>query len=240
MKTQSKKHHLSDRKRKNLKGEHTRARVQEIALKTFKENGFENTSLRQLAERCNISLGAFYYYFNSKEEIILELYNASALQFQSETAKIFAEDNDFQSCLQKIFTLRIETLSQHRELFKVLAKHALDLNSPISPYSTHTKAIREISIGEFRKLIAHTRPKLTKELEESLPTLLWAMMMGLILFWLLDSSKDQNKTKKIISFAVNTVARLLSALNIPLIGQHLIPINEIMSLFASTAPEKKT
>jgi AcrR family transcriptional regulator len=59
-----------------LSGEHgrdTRARLRELALELFAEQGYEKTSLREIAERLGVTKAALYYYFKSKEDIVRSL-----------------------------------------------------------------------------------------------------------------------------------------------------------------------
>jgi AcrR family transcriptional regulator len=48
----------------------TRARIQQVALELFAEQGYERTSLREVAERLGVTKAARYYHFHSKEEIV--------------------------------------------------------------------------------------------------------------------------------------------------------------------------
>jgi AcrR family transcriptional regulator len=48
----------------------TRARVQKVALELFAEQGYEKTSLREIAERLSVTKAALYYHFKSKEDIV--------------------------------------------------------------------------------------------------------------------------------------------------------------------------
>jgi AcrR family transcriptional regulator len=48
----------------------TRARIQQIALELFAEQGYERTSLREIAERLGVTKAALYYHFKSKEDIV--------------------------------------------------------------------------------------------------------------------------------------------------------------------------
>ncbi len=52
----------------------TRERILDIALELFTEQGYERTSLRQIAERLGFSKAAIYYHFASKEDILIELH----------------------------------------------------------------------------------------------------------------------------------------------------------------------
>jgi AcrR family transcriptional regulator len=48
----------------------TRARIQRVALELFAEQGYERTSLREIAERLGVTKAALYYHFRSKEDIV--------------------------------------------------------------------------------------------------------------------------------------------------------------------------
>ncbi|MEU6774299.1 TetR/AcrR family transcriptional regulator [Streptomyces sp. NPDC046759] len=52
----------------------TRQRIQDVALELFAEHGYEKTSLREIAERLDVTKAALYYHFKTKEEIIVSLF----------------------------------------------------------------------------------------------------------------------------------------------------------------------
>jgi AcrR family transcriptional regulator len=54
-------------------GRDTRSRLRELALELFAEQGYEKTSLREIAERLGVTKAALYYYFKSKEDIVASL-----------------------------------------------------------------------------------------------------------------------------------------------------------------------
>jgi AcrR family transcriptional regulator len=51
----------------------TRSRLRQLALELFAEQGYEKTSLREIAERLGVTKAALYYYFKSKEDIVRSL-----------------------------------------------------------------------------------------------------------------------------------------------------------------------
>jgi AcrR family transcriptional regulator len=48
----------------------TRTRIQDVALELFTEQGYEATSLREIAERLGVTKAALYYHFRTKEDIV--------------------------------------------------------------------------------------------------------------------------------------------------------------------------
>jgi AcrR family transcriptional regulator len=51
----------------------TRARIQQVAVELFTEHGYDGTSLREIAERLDVTKAALYYHFKSKEDIVTSL-----------------------------------------------------------------------------------------------------------------------------------------------------------------------
>jgi AcrR family transcriptional regulator len=51
----------------------TRGRIQRVALELFAEQGYDKTSLREIAERLGVTKAALYYHFKSKEDIVASL-----------------------------------------------------------------------------------------------------------------------------------------------------------------------
>ncbi len=52
----------------------TRRRIQDVALELFAEQGYEKTSLREIAERLDVTKAALYYHFKTKEEILVSIF----------------------------------------------------------------------------------------------------------------------------------------------------------------------
>ena len=51
-----------------------RAEIQRVALDLFTVHGYEATSMREIAERLDITKAALYYHFDSKEAIVRSLF----------------------------------------------------------------------------------------------------------------------------------------------------------------------
>jgi AcrR family transcriptional regulator len=52
----------------------TRERIQAVAVELFAEHGYDKTSLREIAERLGVTKAALYYHFNTKEDIVVSLF----------------------------------------------------------------------------------------------------------------------------------------------------------------------
>ena len=62
--------------RRSRKGVQTRARLVGAAKQIFEERGFLEARISDIAERAGLSHGAFYHYFDSKEQVFREVAKA--------------------------------------------------------------------------------------------------------------------------------------------------------------------
>ncbi|MFE2045593.1 TetR/AcrR family transcriptional regulator [Streptomyces sp. NPDC059477] len=114
----------------------TRQRIQDIALELFAEQGYEKTSLREIAERLDVTKAALYYHFKTKEEIIVSL-------FEDLTKPI--ED------LIDWGGRQPHTLETKREILRRYGD-ALSDAEPLFRFMQENQAtVRELSIGEVFK-----------------------------------------------------------------------------------------
>ena len=60
------------------KSDRTRTAIVDAALALFTEQGFDVTTVRQIAARAGVSVGNAYYYFDSKEQLVLSIYEQFA------------------------------------------------------------------------------------------------------------------------------------------------------------------
>ena len=64
------------------KSEETRARILNSALTSFRKRGFEAATMRDFGQDAGVALGAAYYYFTSKDAIVMDFYRRSCEEMQ--------------------------------------------------------------------------------------------------------------------------------------------------------------
>ncbi len=69
----------------------TRVRIQQIALERFTDNGYDQTSLREIAEDLGVTKAALYYHFKTKEEILDSLLGQAATEVDALVAWMRSE-----------------------------------------------------------------------------------------------------------------------------------------------------
>src|SRR5580704_3913480 len=73
---------MPDRLKAAPKSEETRARIVNAALGSFRKRGFEAATMRDIAEEAGVATGAAYYYFPSKDAIVIDFYRRSCDEMQ--------------------------------------------------------------------------------------------------------------------------------------------------------------
>jgi AcrR family transcriptional regulator len=197
------------------KSEHTRARIYLTALRLFRKQGFERTTMRGIADEAGLTAGATYYYFSSKREIVLEFYLQSESQMRGALDLIRASTPDFFERLRMVLEYRLRQLRPHRKFIGVLFQNAITPDNPLSPFHPDMLDVRESAVSVFQILVDEGNIKVLPELRPHLPYLLWLYQLGILLFWLFDASPGQRRTHRLLTLSLAVLRQLLRLQGLP-------------------------
>jgi len=198
------------------RAEDTRRRIYEAALELFREKGFEQTTMRDIAAKAGVALGGAYYYFASKEAIVLAFYHEMQESSHEAILEAISGHTKLKDRIRVVMEKRFELLAPNRKFCDALFRHAPDSKDPLSPFSDETRSIRERSIDHLRTEVEGSDVKVPADLKPQLPYLLWLYQMGLILFWLYDRSPRQQRTQKLMEKSLGLLVGLLRIAGLPL------------------------
>lgn len=167
------------------------------AIRLFKANGYEKTTMRQIAREADMSLGSTYYYFTNKEEIVFFLYQLSLEKTLIYGGKIFEKKKPLEEKVSEFFMTKFGELAPHRKFLKVLSKNSFDPTHPTSPFNQKNKAIRSDVIKLFDESLTKESLKVSKVLRPLVGSMIWYLQMALLVYWLYDTSKSQANTEKL-------------------------------------------
>ena len=74
------------------KGERRKNELIKIAYKKFLENGYEQTSVDEIIEAAQIAKGTYYYYFQSKEQMLEEVVEMMSAKGSERAAEVLKSD----------------------------------------------------------------------------------------------------------------------------------------------------
>ena len=201
---------------KTQRGEQTKALILETALKMFRERGYEETTMRAVADKAGVSLGNAYYYFGSKEHLIQDFYHRTHEEHVAAARPALEKESSLKARLLEVIRLKISTLRPYHQFAGVLFKTAADPRSPLNPFSDDSDRVRGDSIRLFEEMVENSKARIPKDLRAELPYLLWLYHMGIILFWIHDSSHNHARTYRLIDHTVDLVDKLISLASNPL------------------------
>ena len=208
---------MPDQIKARTKSEETRDRILKAALEMFHDRGFDSTTMREIAGSAGVAIGAAYYYFDSKNAIVLAFYDQARRDMEPRLEKALGESHDLKERLRKIIEVKLAYFAPSRKLLGALSGHT-NPEFPLSPFSRQTREIREHDIEFFRRAMEGSRTPGPRDLKRHLPYLLWMFQMGIILFWINDTSRGQTKTNVLLERSLDVVTRLIKLSGLPLTG----------------------
>ena len=201
---------------KTLKGDQTKALILATALQMFRERGYEETTMRAIAEKAGVSLGNAYYYFHSKEHLIQAFYHRTHQDHLAASTPALENESSLKARLLTVMRLKIDTLKPYHQFAGVLFKTAAHPQSPLNPFAPESDPVRQESIKLFDDVVEKSKTRIPKDLRAELPYLLWVYHMGVILFWIHDPSPKHRRTYRLIEHTVELLDRLISLASNPL------------------------
>jgi TetR/AcrR family fatty acid metabolism transcriptional regulator len=73
--------------RRELQADSTKKRIYDIAINLMDDRGFADTTIMEICEKAEVSIGTFYNYFSSKEEIFFDIYKKADDHFKRSVAR---------------------------------------------------------------------------------------------------------------------------------------------------------
>lgn len=197
------------------KSEATKGLFLQQALMLFQTDGYESVTMRDLAKACDSSLGAFYYHFKNKEEIVLELFKAS-LSGHIERTQIYLTSHEpkLDTAMTWICRDRFSEFESYRAVLRVLVQR-LDPHDPISPWHQSSQAIREQSVELFDDVVSRCFPKFDPKTKRQLARALWLQHLLILAVWSFDRSPDGKEVESVLRQSNRLWKNLPSLVRVP-------------------------
>jgi AcrR family transcriptional regulator len=201
--------------RQTPKSEETRQRILAAALRVFRERGFDAATMREVAAAAGVAVGAAYYYFDSKDAIVMAFYRQAQDEMAPALDEILNRSRTLEQRLRGIVGQKFEYFAPYRALVGTLSAHS-DPAHPLSPFSKATAPIRERDIAFFARTVQDSKLRLPPSILPYLPRLLWLYQMGLMLFWVYDHSPGQKRTELLFDKTLSMMLLVFKLAGLPL------------------------
>lgn len=198
------------------KAEETGLKILDAALALFRKDGFETATMRDIAREAGVATGAAYYYYRSKDAIVMDFYRRSCAEMQPEIESALERVSGLEARLRELIRVKLIHFAPNRGVLRALLRNGADPGHPLSPFSLETKEIRDIDIAWFRRILSGCGIRIPRDLEPRLPGVLWFFQMGVIFFWVIDDPLQQERTDKLLHLASKSVVALIRLSALPL------------------------
>jgi AcrR family transcriptional regulator len=199
-----------------VKAEETGSRILDAALDLFRQEGFESATMRDIAQKAGVATGAAYYYYPSKDAIVMDFYQRACSEMQPKIDAALQRSRGLEDRLRELIRVKLVHFAPNRGVLRALLRNGADPRHPLSPFSPETKEIRDIDIAWFGRILIDCGIRIPRDLEPELPGVLWFFQMGVIYFWVIDESPRQARTEKLLELASKNVATLVRLSSLPL------------------------
>ncbi len=219
---------------RTAKGYRTRQRLLEAALGLFAEQGYDATTIRDIADAVGCSLGLAYRYFARKSDFVIALYERIASELERELADL--APGPIAARFRTVMQAKLTLVEPHRNTLGGLLAGMLDPNDPVSVLGSDTSVIRARVTAVFGGVVVGADDAPNDEVGAQLIRQLYALHLFVMLLWTQDGSDQQKTTKQ----AVDGLSELLGSL-LPLLGEtgplaSLVPLARVDEIFSAFIP----
>lgn len=103
----------------------SRARILEHALQLFSEQGFERTTVKQLAQTAGMSPGLVYHYFRSKDDVLRAIFHESVQQVQAAFAQAESVEDPGER-IERLVRASLAGVREHKRFWRLFNGLRLD------------------------------------------------------------------------------------------------------------------
>ena len=206
-------------------GAAARERLYGIAIKRMAKRGYESTTLRDVAKEAGVSVGLLYRYFPSKQAIIIALYDELSADFtRVATAMPRGRWRD-----RFTFALKtsLEVLGPHREALRTLTP--VLVADPEEGVFADSAAFSRLRVqGVFEEAVAGATDAPAAGNARAVGRLLYLVHLAVLLWWLLDKSRDQRATGKLVTLIGQMLPSASLALRLPAMRRFVTSLDELI------------
>jgi AcrR family transcriptional regulator len=208
------------------KGERTREHLLDTALRLFTAEGYEATTMRDIASAADCSLGLAYRYFASKEEFVLALYTQMEQEFAAYVDTL--PPAPLAQRFGQMMRTKLAHLVPYREALGALAGAALNPHSNVAVLGDTTAEVRQRVSAMFLAVVRGATDAPREQVARDLATALYGAHLALILFWLYDRTPNQRATDELLTLGCDALGIARRLLRLPPVARALARLARVV------------
>jgi hypothetical protein len=141
---------------------------------------------------------------------------------------VLARETEFEPRVHGTLHALIDVLGPYHAFAATFFKHAAEPSSPLSPFSKESSPARDAAIALYREVVDGSATRIPPEVRAQLPELLWLYSLGIILYWVHDTSPGCARTRRLIDRTAALAGRLVSLSRLRLLRSLLADVISII------------
>jgi AcrR family transcriptional regulator len=129
--------------RRERKKEETRGNIIDCAVSFFREKGFQETSMEEIAEKSDVSKGTLYNYFQDKESILVGYFQIIIADYGKRMNESFVENKDIKSTLYSLLDFISSIFKNDKELAVTYFKYRMPSRFDVTLDSSQRSGIEK-------------------------------------------------------------------------------------------------
>ena len=220
------------------RGTETRELLVETALRLFRTDGFQATTMRRIASEAGVSLGNAYYYFDGKDDLVHELYLTVQRAHRERALPLLREGAPLAVNLRVVLHTGLDAMAGYHDFGSAFVQIALPTSSRVSPFSESSSEARRMATGLLAHAVQVSQGRPPKALADRLPTLLWLAYLGVTLHWVTDTSPRQVRTRRLVDGLAPIIGKAVGLARLPVARGLVDDVLRLMTAVGAATTEK--
>jgi len=130
--------------------------ITRAAYEIIARDGYENITVQDIADHAGFSKGIVYYYFRSKDDVMVSLFDSTIAVLDRRFAEVRKDNPDPRQQLERVISISLDIVNEHIEFYRVIMVFWTQIH--------HKQLMREVNA----KLFSHWRREIEKILEQGM------------------------------------------------------------------------
>ena len=143
--------------RSTAKSEETGQKILEAALALFRRQGFDSATMRDIAAAAGVATGAAYYYYPSKDAIVMDFYRRASAGMQPALEEAVAGARGLEERLRELIRVKLDHFAPNRAVLRALLRNGADPMQTTKEGDTPVELALRFSHGEVADLLKRAR-----------------------------------------------------------------------------------
>src|SRR3989339_353276 len=186
----------------------TKKKILAVSTALFVKNGFENVGIRDIVSKSSISIGTYYNYFTTKEDIVFALIDEIVPDLFNKwsSENMEKQASDVTGIITLVFKLHFDIFSKKifivKEFFNIVTNPNLVMKNSL--YKDKISEYKTIFWNFVLEVLIKNNINPNPHNYENLKSFFWAIYITSVYYWIQDTSPKKQNTFAYLKTTLDT------------------------------------